>query len=103
MSAVVIALTGRRIIFLGANTPIKEIESSTKRNKAEFLALSISKNYKKATAETYLRKIRSELALKHKIIVGGDGAPETVKDVTRINNFNYLLEWLNPKSNMESL
>lgn len=94
MCAVATAITGRRVIYLGSNTPCQEIITSTLNCQAKMLCISVSSSYKKPEAERALEKIRTHLPPSIQLYAGGAGAPGNVHGVIHANNlmdyFNHL-------------
>ncbi|GJL77871.1 MAG: HTH-type transcriptional repressor CarH [Nitrospinaceae bacterium] len=87
MCAVVTAITGRKIIYLGSNTPCEEIIASVSDCQASRLSISVSSSYKKQEAILCLEKIRRQLPSSIQIYVGGEGAPGNVSGVIQVSNF----------------
>ncbi len=95
MVAVIFAITGRRITYLGPNNPWGEIVECVKQSDSSLLALSISGNYNKGSAVKYLKRIRAGLYEDQRILIGGSGAPENLPGVIWMNDLNSLFESLN--------
>ena len=77
-TACFLALHGYSVIFLGANTPYKEVVHCYHRIKAEILVFSISVTYDMGEALEYLLALQEDISPSHKIIIGGRGAPKTL-------------------------
>ena len=71
MAAVITAVTGRKIVYLGADTPYEEIILTTQACEAEIVAISISNTYDNGEARRTLRKIRKSLDPSVRMVVGG--------------------------------
>lgn len=84
MCAVITAITGGRIVYLGANTPQEEIVASVSKCQAKSVCISVSSSYKKQDAQRHVEKIRGQLDPSVKLYVGGKGAPDENPGADRI-------------------
>ena len=94
MCAVVASLSGAKIIYLGVDTPLKDIISTANKFKPKLLCLSISESEKLLDTEDCLLTIRSELKNTVKMISGGKGAPDNLPAIEKMDNFNSFNRWL---------
>ena len=94
MCAVVASLSGAKIIYLGVDTPLKDIISTANKFKPKVLCLSISESEKLLDTEDCLLTIRSELKNTVKMISGGKGAPDNLPAIEKMENFNSFNRWL---------
>ncbi|MEK9627762.1 MAG: MerR family transcriptional regulator [Nitrospinota bacterium] len=94
MSAVVASLSGAKIIYLGLDTPVKDIISTANRFQPELLCFSISCSQQLLDTENNLLKIRNELKDEVTIISGGRGAPDNLPGIEKMEDFNVFNEWL---------
>ncbi len=94
MCAVVTALTQRKIVYLGPDTPLDSILLSVKRCDARLVALSISPTMDPAETDRLLLTLRKDLPRKVAIAIGGQGAPERIAGITRFDNFPEYYDWL---------
>ena len=94
MCAVVASLSGAKIIYLGVDTPLKDIISTANKFKPKVLCLSISESEKLLDTEDCLLTIRSELKNTVKMISGGNGAPDNLPAIEKMEIFNSFNRWL---------
>jgi MerR family transcriptional regulator, light-induced transcriptional regulator len=94
MSAVVASLSGAKVIYLGLNTPLEDIISTTNNFEPEVLCLSISCGKKDLDTEDCLLQIKTELNKSVTIISGGKGTPQNIPGITNIEDFNTFNHWL---------
>ncbi len=100
MAAVITAVTGRRIIFLGVDTPTDDIIASTKACGGRMLCVSVSETYDQKTARQLLQKIRKALAPSIRMVVGGKGAPGGSNGVAVLDSMNAYYQWLQNSKNV---
>lgn len=94
MAAVITALTGRRIIYLGADTPPEEIIASTKACGGKMVCVSVSGTYDPKQARHLLQKIRKALDPSIRMVIGGKGAPGGISGMTVLASMNEFFQWL---------
>jgi MerR family transcriptional regulator, light-induced transcriptional regulator len=94
MSAVVASLSGAKIIYLGLNTPLEDIISTTNNLEPELLCFSISSGEKLLDTEDCLLKLKNELNKNVTLISGGKGTPENLPGIKKIEDFNTFNHWL---------
>jgi methanogenic corrinoid protein MtbC1 len=75
MAALVVALAGCRVLYLGTDTPLPDMVSLTRDLGARALALSVSASSPKARTAAHLRRLRAILPRRTALLVGGEGAP----------------------------
>ncbi len=100
MCALVTALAGRRVIYLGKDTPLSDTVSAVVRSTAQALGISISISYPAKEAHKWIVQLREQLPEKVSLILGGAGIanlsvkklPEGVETFSAMEN--YFL-WLN--------
>ncbi len=103
MCALITALAGRRVVYLGKNTPVVDTVSAVNRSTSQALGISISISYPVKDALKWILELRKELPEKVHLIIGGAGVgnipekkiPEGVSSFTSIED--YFL-WLNNSS-----
>ena len=93
MSALVLAASGCRIVYLGTEVPRPQIVSLARDLAARAVAVSVSSaNHTPATL-SHLRGLRDELPRRVTLLVGGDGAPkprpglEVIRDLRRLDDW----------------
>lgn len=97
MAALVSAMAGLKVLYLGPNTPVEEVASVVQRVGAKGLFLSAALGTDQAKAREALVSLRQHLPQPLVIGVGGAGAPMTTdKDKpqwTRFNNLDAFYVW----------
>ena len=83
MAALVFALRGRRVIYLGADTPLYEVARAAEMPRVEAVALSVSAAFDRNIAAARLAELRSLTPAGVGLWVGGAGAPEGVHGTER--------------------
>ena len=94
MCAVVASLSGAKIIYLGLDTPLKDIISTVNKFEPKLLCVSISESEKLLDQADCLLTIRAELKKTVKIITGGKGAPDNLPAIQKMEDFNSFNRWL---------
>ncbi len=103
MCAVVTALAGRRVIYLGKDTPVSDTISAVLRSTAQSLAISISISYPAKEAQKWIQELRQALPEKSGLILGGAGVsnlnPEQIPaGVSTFQSIEDYYLWLNRRS-----
>lgn len=103
MCAVVTALAGRRVIYLGKDTPVADTVSAVSRSTAQSLAISISISYPPKEAQKWIQQLRQELPEKSGLILGGAGVSnlnleELPAGVSTFQSIEDYYLWLNRRS-----
>lgn len=93
MTAVVLALAGCQIIFLGCDTPIATIAQAAAQQSANATLISVSSASNTANARTQLRDLLGRLPPDHRLLVGGGGAPRDLDHTTWIASLPDLEDW----------
>jgi MerR family transcriptional regulator, light-induced transcriptional regulator len=75
MASVILAMRGRRVLYLGADTPIEEIVATARAGNAEAVCVSVSGATPRARAAAALARLRAALPRRVPAWVGGAGAP----------------------------
>jgi MerR family transcriptional regulator, light-induced transcriptional regulator len=94
MSAVVASLSGAKIIYLGLNTPLEDIISTANNLETKLLCFSISSGKKLLDTEDCLIKLKNELNKNVTLVSGGQGTPENLPGIKKIEDFNTFNHWL---------
>jgi methanogenic corrinoid protein MtbC1 len=94
MCAVVASLSKAKIIYLGLDTPLKDIISIANKYEPKLICLSISTSEKLSDPSDCLLTIRAELKKTVKMISGGEGAPDNLPSIQKMEDFNSFNEWL---------
>jgi DNA-binding transcriptional MerR regulator/methylmalonyl-CoA mutase cobalamin-binding subunit len=93
MTAVVMALAGCQIIFLGCDMPMDAIARAADEHSARATLISVSAAADTPTVRTQLKALRALLPEGHSLLVGGSGAPHDVDGVTWIASLPELERW----------
>jgi DNA-binding transcriptional MerR regulator/methanogenic corrinoid protein MtbC1 len=93
MVAPVIALAGCRITFLGADTPLQDIENGAQQLHARAILLSVSRSANPGVTRDALVRLRARVPGTVEIVVGGHGSPDGIAGVTCHRSFEGLHQW----------
>lgn len=94
MAACVLALHGRRVVFLGRAAPVNDLLDCVQASGATTLMLSLSANTDWSLATRALRELRSSLPKDVTLVCGGDGAPRGLQGVIRLTDLGELESWI---------
>lgn len=95
MAAVVTAVAGCQVIFLGPNTPLDQIEETAKIvDGVGAVMLSVSEASNPILTRRDLTKLRATLPESCRLVIGGSGAPHNVAGVEAIDSLRELSHWL---------
>lgn len=94
MCAVLVTWTGRRVVYLGPNTPVRDIAASVNPCGARQVCLSISAAADPDQALVGLHELRERLDPGINLLTGGAGAPESVSGVLRFNSIQNFYDYL---------
>ena len=94
MCSVVTSVTNLKIVYLGNDTPVKEIVRVANHHKPRVITLSISHSMSTEYTEDCLFKLRSEINKKSLIITGGKGSPCNIPGVTHLSDFKKYYDFL---------
>lgn len=94
MVAALAAMTGWRVIYLGGDTPLQDVEACARHPGVRALLISISPATARTDAAWSLGALRARVPADVAIVVGGGGAPEGVDGVTRLPELPALVQWL---------
>ena len=92
MAALVLSRRGLRVLSLGTEVPAAEVAALAERTEAAAVGLSVSTSTK-AKAAPALTELRSKLARKIELVVGGAGAPPPGKGITNFGDLRDLDAW----------
>lgn len=93
MAACHAAMAGWRVLYLGAETPLGDVESCARRESVRAVVLSISAPGARPDTAWNLAALRQRIPADVHLVVGGAGAPEGVAGVTRLPDLDALGRW----------
>lgn len=94
MCAVVLTAAGKRVVFLGSPTPMKDIVAATQAASVEAICLSFSQYFSEQKARKEVQKLRADISDRVEIVVGGDGAPDDIAGVMHIASLVSFYDWV---------
>lgn len=94
MAALVAAVAGWRVLFLGTEVPVDQLARAAATSGARAVALSFSRVSATPAANAMLADLRAALPPGLALLAGGEGAPEDLPGVDRITDFAALQERL---------
>jgi methanogenic corrinoid protein MtbC1 len=97
-TAIILAIHGFKIHFLGSDTPIESIVGSAKMAMTETVMVSVSINAARAAAKASLLELRSSLPPNVQLVVGGGGAPEDLGQMKVMASMAQLDDWASRQS-----
>jgi len=93
MSAVVLAAAGCRILYLGTEVPIPQIDTVARELSARAAAVSVSSFTKGPVSAAALRRVREALPRRALLLAGGDGAPAARPGIDTVQTLRDLDTW----------
>ena len=93
MAASIMALNGFKIIFIGPQTPLTDIQACAWQSQAYAVLLSCSITTSHKDLFPMLIELRRLLPPSTQMIIGGSGAPSNMDNIVRIGDFNELSSW----------
>jgi methanogenic corrinoid protein MtbC1 len=93
MVALVLALAGLRLVFLGANVPYADMAKAAAQSKATAVAVSLAAWMPVQLARARLAELRRVLPADVDLVVGGGGAPRAVPGVVDPGGLEGLSGW----------
>jgi methanogenic corrinoid protein MtbC1 len=97
-AAVILALHGFKVHFLGSDTPIHTIAESAQLTMAEAVLISVSDNGPTGAARGNLLELRDALPANVQLVVGGSGAPEDLVQMKVMASMVQLEDWASRES-----
>jgi methanogenic corrinoid protein MtbC1 len=94
MAALVAAVAGWRVLFLGAEVPADQLAQVASTSGARAVAVSVSRLNGGLEADGMLRELRAALPGDVLLLAGGEGAPADAPGIERITDFAVLYERL---------
>ena len=93
MAALVLAVAGCRILFVGTEVPPAQVASLAKDLNARAVAVSVSQASRGAAMTTQIANLRRLLPRRIGLVIGGDGAPHSRPGVEVIQQLSALDAW----------
>jgi methylmalonyl-CoA mutase cobalamin-binding subunit len=97
MAALLLAVHGHRVIYLGRETPIEEISAAVRDGDVESVAVSVSAAMPRARASSALSRLRKSLPVRVTLWLGGSGAPASVRGTERFASLGEFTARLAPR------
>ncbi len=96
MAALVLAMRGRRVIYLGADMPLDETVRTAETQRATAVAISVSAAFDRERAHALLAQMRAALPAGIALWFGGSGAPAEAPGQVRFADLYALDERIAP-------
>ena len=93
MAALVLAVAGCRVLFVGTEVPVAQVASLAKDLNARAVAVSVSQASRGAAMTTQISSLRRLLSRRVGLVIGGDGAPRPRPGVEVIQDLAALDAW----------
>lgn len=93
MAALVVAMAGGRVIYLGPDTPVADIVRLAVDGAARGVAVSMSLATRGVRSRRHLAALRAHLPQSIRLACGGNGAPSPVQGVATIRHLAELSAW----------
>lgn len=93
MAAMVLAIAGCRIVYLGTDTPVEDIAQAASTFDTAGAVISISVAANRFMARRDLTRLRESLPEDVDLIAGGLGAPNGVPSIQVLNDLDGLFAW----------
>lgn len=93
MAALVLAITGCRILFLGTEVPVAQVATLAKDLNARVVAVSVSRASRGTDMTAQISSLRRSLPRRLGLIVGGEGAPRSRPGIEVIQSLSALDAW----------
>lgn len=93
MLAVVLSMAGCRVVFLGADTPLADIEAGARQADPIAVFVSISRAADPRRVRSQLVELRGRIDPTIHLVAGGPSAPTGIDGVTNLRRLDDLAEW----------
>ncbi|MDX1971843.1 MAG: MerR family transcriptional regulator [Candidatus Sumerlaeia bacterium] len=98
MAAIIIKLAGKNVVYLGPQTPIRELLRGVEHFKPEAICLSISSVMDERLVCQSLEELRLYVPEAVSIVIGGKGSPSPPPGVERIYDLRDFFQWIQKHS-----
>jgi methanogenic corrinoid protein MtbC1 len=95
--AAVLAAQDWKIVYIGGDTPISDVEACVRQVGAQALMVSVSPVASPQDSRWLLRALRSQLPADVAVVVGGAGAPVDIEGVLHFPDLHSLSDWAREK------
>jgi methanogenic corrinoid protein MtbC1 len=93
MAALVLAVAGCRVLFLGTEVPVAQVASLARDLNARAVAVSVSRASRGAGMTTQIAHLRRLLPSRFLLVVGGEGAPRARSGIATMQSLAMLDDW----------
>jgi DNA-binding transcriptional MerR regulator/methylmalonyl-CoA mutase cobalamin-binding subunit len=93
MAGLVVATNGCRVLQLGPETPLPELQALARDLRARAVGISVSAATGGAGTARRLRTLRAHLPKRTALLVGGEGAPHAEPGITAMHHLSQLDAW----------
>ncbi|TFH24089.1 MAG: cobalamin B12-binding domain-containing protein [Myxococcales bacterium] len=90
MAALVLAVSGCNVCYLGADVPVEQIARHAKDLRARAVGLSVSTAHDRRRTNEGIKRLREKLPRRIPVLVGGDGVPVSRTDVKVVKDLEEL-------------
>ena len=93
MAALVTAIAGCRVCYVGTEVPVAELASVARDLGARAVGVSVSSSTRGSRSKTLLAKLRAALPVRVDVVVGGAGAPAGRPGIRTLATLGELSSW----------
>jgi DNA-binding transcriptional MerR regulator/methylmalonyl-CoA mutase cobalamin-binding subunit len=93
LAAVVLAMAGWQIVFLGPRTPLADIVHASRVDGVRAVFLSIAAAFDSDDARDSLTALRRIVDADVDLVAGGMGAPDDLDDIVRFHSLDAFYQW----------
>lgn len=94
MIAVIAAIAGCKVSFLGCDSPLAHIVQTAKDHEVSAVLVSVSVASNTAEASQLLQELRAQLPSQVTLIAGGQGAPRDLQGMLHLSSLPELKDWV---------
>lgn len=93
MAAMVLAVSGCRVIYLGSDTPVDDIVAAAESYDTAAVVISVSIAANRYMVARDLSSLRNKLDNEIDVLVGGRGAPDALENIESLGDLDILFDW----------